>query len=510
MLPDEPFIKAFAARFRGRVSAYGRYYDGPDKKVKTLSEPLPPAAWADHLDGKGPYLGVIPIREDNTASFGAIDVDDDGVDHHELEAQIVGMRLPLVVCRSKSGGAHLYLFTTESVPAATIIEALKKFRQTLGRQKNANGMPVEIFPKQARLTPGQTGNWINLPYYNHENTNRYAVTGGRQLDLIEFLTHAKERSVSPRKLLEHVDASMGPFGDGPSCLQTLHLQGFPAGGRNSGLLNVGIYFKIKDEHNWEEHLREYNSEIEEPLDENELGQIIRNLTNHDYCFTCKNHPIEAVCQKKQCKTQTYGIGYFAKQQRLASLPTLEKLVKVNTDPPRYRVNINGVEVPCSLEEIQAPLKFKNLVFSKLNKVMTPPKQHEWDELLQELVDKMTEEDAPEEAGGPGLLVLYLQDFLQSRRKSDSVDDVLLGRAAIDDADGRVYFTATAFQDFLQRRNFRRYDIHEVYNLLKDRTGLQFGNRTLKGSVLSLWSVPEPKDDQSEPFAYPAARAQPIY
>ena len=65
--------------------------------------------YQDHLDGKDPALGVIPINENNSCRWGCIDVDEYNLDHKKLAASIKSHKFPLVMFRSKSGGAHLFL-----------------------------------------------------------------------------------------------------------------------------------------------------------------------------------------------------------------------------------------------------------------------------------------------------------------------------------------------------------------------------------------------------------------
>jgi hypothetical protein len=518
--PD--LVARFAAAFHGRASAHGRFivHDGK-KTVKTLESPPPDDAYEKHLTGvgismptiapAGASLGIIPIREDDTCFFGVVDVDDDGVDHFELEAKIVAHSLPLVVCRSRSGGAHLFCFLREAVSAALMMDVLKKFRSVLGLEKNPNGTPTEIFPKQAKVPVGGTGNWINLPYLDHENTNRYAVTGQRALSLEEFLELTLARSVSEIDLLNWADPALGPFKDGPPCLQSWHKQGCPEGGRNNALLNVGIFFRASQPGVWQDQLRNYNDAMESPLDHNELEQIVRNLEHHDgYVYTCKQHPIEPLCAKKPCKKQTFGIMFFGKKKRIEALPELSELVMIDTDPPRYEIKVNNTVIPCSLDQVLSPIQFCRLVFQHLRMVLDPPRPHEWNELLRPLTETITIRSAPKEASDSGLCLVYLRDFLQSRHKSDSVEDVLLGRAAIDPTTKRVYFRGTDFMAFLQRRQFRRYGMHDLYTTLVSEAAMTTEERILKGARASLWSVPEPDDDQTESFDHPAVRAASNY
>ncbi len=500
---DAQLVRQFAAAFAGHTGAYGRYDEATgQKRVKTLQEPIPPDAYLKHLLGEGPYLGVIPIRADSTCYFGAIDIDDDGIDLHELEAKVIEHQLPLVVCRSKSGGAHLYCFLREPVAAQLLVDCLKKWKAVLGHEKNANGQPVEIFPKQVRLAAGQIGNWINLPYYKHEETNRYAVRDHQALPLADFLAHAVTRSADETTLRAWADPALGPFADGPPCLQHLHANGFPEGSRNTGLLNVGIFLRLRTPSGWEDALVEYNAGLPAPVADLELRQIIKNLTRHDYVYTCSQYPLEPNCQKKPCKHQLYGIGHFIKEARLAALPELGHLVKIKTEPPRYRITVNGSPLQLSADQLQLGGLFKRAVFEQLSVVMPVPTAKEWDDVLRKLTAEQVEEAAPLEAGDRGLLLLLLNDFLILRLKADEEGDILRG---LPWASGlRVYFRATDFLGFLQRRTFRAFETSEIYTILTDAAGLTYDTRTIKGATVKLWSVPEPTDEQSDAFDFPVS------
>ena len=75
--------------------------------AKTISRGAPLLAWEEHLAGGPKGLGAIPLLDDGvSAQWAAIDIDDNQIDHTYLEEKMVELGLPLVVCRSKSGGAH--------------------------------------------------------------------------------------------------------------------------------------------------------------------------------------------------------------------------------------------------------------------------------------------------------------------------------------------------------------------------------------------------------------------
>ena len=114
----------FKKIFTGLDSAYGTYkINGTNENNKqtgkgaVIRQPPTDALWQKHLDGVEPSLGIIPIRADNTCTWGAIDVDQYPLDLTAFITKVRQLALPLVVFRSKSGGAHAYAFTKAPVPA---------------------------------------------------------------------------------------------------------------------------------------------------------------------------------------------------------------------------------------------------------------------------------------------------------------------------------------------------------------------------------------------------------
>ena len=138
-------MKTFSKLFEGRHDAYGQYVTG--KKVRgklqgkawTESKLVTKDLYREHLNGKV-GLGIVPLMEDGFCLFGAIDIDDYSLDLNKLESKLKD--LPLILCRTKSGGAHLYLFAKEPISAIIFREKLFEFSLALGHSS------TEIFPKQ--------------------------------------------------------------------------------------------------------------------------------------------------------------------------------------------------------------------------------------------------------------------------------------------------------------------------------------------------------------------------
>src|SRR5210317_486397 len=179
--------------FKGLESAYGQTKltnelraDGKNEvRSFTIKKPVTDELWENHLKGTEPALGIIPINEDNNCRWGCIDIDTYPFDHLKLIKRIREKNFPLITFRSKSGGAHVFLFTKEFVPASLIRQKLQMMASDLGFSK------AEIFPKQSTIKAdrGDVGNFLNMPYHGGDRTTRYAIDdNGNSLTIEKFVT----------------------------------------------------------------------------------------------------------------------------------------------------------------------------------------------------------------------------------------------------------------------------------------------------------------------------------
>src|SRR6267143_5441300 len=157
-------IKLLMELFDGLRTAHGIFsperFEGKKHvgKAATVRESVEEKHWLSHLEGKI-GLGIIPINEQSECKWACIDIDDYDLDWDILLGDI--KNTPLVCCRSKSGGAHLFLFTSEFVSARVIRNYLRNLVGTIGLSTS------EIFPKQDFIYAdrGDVGNWLNIPYF---------------------------------------------------------------------------------------------------------------------------------------------------------------------------------------------------------------------------------------------------------------------------------------------------------------------------------------------------------
>ena len=184
----------FQELFTGLQRGYGILHaDGTTYKY-VKGQPTP-ELYQQHLEGKI-SLGIVPITDKGNCKFGALDFDDhkkdknniQKFDYNRLLEKIKFLNLPLTVCKSKSGGAHCYLFLNTYYSASDVRHILKKFEYALGYERDS----VEIFPKQEKLAPTENGNFINLPY--HKGNSRVMLDSeGKSLKLTEALEYAPLR-----------------------------------------------------------------------------------------------------------------------------------------------------------------------------------------------------------------------------------------------------------------------------------------------------------------------------
>ena len=191
----------FKEIFQGNQGAYGvmRLTGKTTEKGKAIAKafierhPVTDKLWEEHIAGKDPALGIIPINENNKCKWGCIDVDIYNLDHLSIMREIKGHGFPLVTFRSKSGGAHLFLFSKEFIPASLMQSKLKAMAEVLGYGDS------EIFPKQTEIIAerGDVGNFLNLPYHGGIRGMRYTFeAGGKAASLESFYSIYDEWALS--------------------------------------------------------------------------------------------------------------------------------------------------------------------------------------------------------------------------------------------------------------------------------------------------------------------------
>lgn len=461
------YLAHFAAIFQGHENAYGIYEYGDtiraDGKLKgkgtTFREKLLPSHWNDHLNGTK-QLGIIPINENSLSRFGAIDIDDYEVNRERLNKLIVEHKLPLIQFRSKSGGAHLFIFTNEHVPAALIQQKLKEIAAFLGYGN------AEVFPKQTQLLKdrGDVGGWINMPYFNSHSSDRYALNAStnQQLKTNEFLDYIKTFFLSADQLQNlHIETSK-EFTDGPPCLQHLVMKGFPEGTRNNGLFNLALYAKKVNPDKWKVMTEDYNTKYLSPqLSPEEVLTVISSVDKRDYKYTCKQQPLCMFCNATLCRSRKHGIG------NSTEMPIFNSLTKIESEPPVWFMDVDGGgRLELTTEDLQTPLKIQRKCLDAMNIMIPLAERKFWQTVIAELLQNLTVVTVPKEATPRGLLMQLLEEFCTTRSADGDNPECLL-RGLVYNHAGRHHFRINDFIEYLNRKRFDELSRNSILTTLRD-------------------------------------------
>ena len=324
--------------------------DSDKNKIKPNYEwagrPLTIADYKDHLLGKI-SIGIQPCRLNKTAQFGCIDIDPPNYGEFKIE-KYLGLfqqfKLPLVPILSKSGGLHCYLFLKEPIPAIDLIDGLKAFLLPLGLKPT-----TEIFPKQKELKEDEKGdikpgNFINLPYYNNGDTNRYALDkNNSKLDIQQFLKVAQESKISKEELdalveQTHHNILLGTdpeFSDGPPCLALCSKHKLDDG-RDRFMYNYMVFAKKKYKEQWPDQVSKANyNYLETPWDKAKLDTKIKAWKGETAGHTCYEEPIKDKCMRSLCYKKPFGIA----SDTISVFPSITNFQIIKYIEPEYRFNV---------------------------------------------------------------------------------------------------------------------------------------------------------------------------
>lgn len=493
--------------------------------AETVRKPVTLALWEQHLAGKRP-LGVVPIRKNSSCSWGSIDIDEYDVEFLTLIEKIDRDKLPLVPCRSKSGGLHLFLFVTEPVEASEVRGALQNVAAQLGLADS------EIFPKQTQVLSdrGDVGNWIVMPYYGDTYGNKLKEqvgvkkTGAEQT-LREFLDLAESRRIPPAELAALAVARSvggrksgggkkttgdgskpprGPFSDGPPCLEHLVAGGANLGdGRKRALFMMGVYFKRADPSGWQDKVDEANRlHMKPPLAAEEVTGVTRSLERRDYEYTCKVDPMKDHCHSAKCRTRKFGVG------KGGEYPVISGLSKMSIEPAIWFVDVMDTRLMLSSLELQNYQLFHRACMERGNKCFRAMAQKDWLAVLSEAMENVVSVEAPPDAGAEGQFLELLEEFCTNRRRGTKQEDLLRGVPFEDDETGRYYFRLQDFDEHVNRKGVRDLTRGKITQRIRDLGGAHdFFN--VKGRGVNVWWVERSRLSQTPQLDVPEIKKSPI-
>ena len=488
-------IEKFASIFDGLKEAYGYFKiekTGSNGKAQgkagVTREPRTKELWENHLLGNSMGIGIIPINEDNCCKWGCIDIDQYPLDHKVLVQKIRKLKLPLVVCRSKSGGAHCFLFATEWVEARDMQKALQHMSSALGYGES------EIFPKQVKLhlDRGDVGNFLNLPYYDAENGLRYAfLDDGTSASIDEFYELYDKHVQTPEEVVKLQvvgNKETDLLNDGPPCLQILCKAKISEGGRNNGLFNIGVYLRKAYPDSWESEILKYNMDfLSPPLPLPEVNVVAKQVERKDYAYKCSDAPINANCNKDLCRTRKFGIG------AAVAGATIANLRKYNSVPPVWFMDVNGEPLELDTEALMNQMQFQKACMEQLNFMPRSMAKQQWESRISTLLTEMKDNESAiievaQDASISGQFYDYLEEFCRHQQQAQDKEEILLRRPWTDEDSDITFFRLKDFEGFLRKNKFFEYKSHKIAQRLRDINGESVVLK-IKGRAVRVWQIP---------------------
>lgn len=495
-------VVRFKTLFTGNPSAYGVYSLKGDKPASfTKTNPVSHKEYEHHLKYNTVGLGVIPVIDSDTSGFGVLDFDNhhekDGIDLIGLAKRIKDLNLPLVLCRSKSGGAHAFLFGSAPLNTRVLRQTLKKFA---GRLRGFGELDVEIFPKQERVDKDSPGNWINLPYFDAHDTHRYAIINGQKASLEEFLDMAEKKAITTQNLIKlNGDA----HAEAPPCIEFFLNTVTGEGQRNILLFHFGVYAKRAFPESWQQVVATFNAEnFKNPLDHDECQSVINSLSKEkaeEYRYKCKEDICKSVCKSEVCVKRKYGITETDQSQLLlSSIPGIGVLRKYNMTPPRYELEIQGSTLAFTSAEILDFRQFKRVMFEKLDIVLKPIKNEKWLEILRLMMEKIDHVDVPEDASQIGLIRQEILEFIKKANLKDEGlnrekrSKILTGNPIVikrKDGVRFVVFKGGAFRQYIANKRYGSLKIYDLWDAARSLGVSAFKVRCGTHTPIAVWGVP---------------------
>jgi hypothetical protein len=479
-------IERFKDIFTGLERAHGvtkvGHSNGNGTKVQGKSfikrDTVTDELWQNHLQGVE-SLGIIPINDDNQCQWGCIDIDSyAGFDHKKLVNKIKNLDLPLIVCRSKSGGAHVFLFTDNYVTAKLMQDKLTQIKAVLGYSGS------EVFPKQTELkSEDDTGNFLNLPYFNGDDTTRYAFNNlGEAVNLESFFELYNFTKITSEKLEElQIKRPESEFDDGPPCIESL-TQNKLEDGRDRLMYQYIIYAKKKWPENWQDKIFEFNYKyFKIPLDQKIITGKIKNNEKNDFHYKCNEEPMCNVCDKTLCRTRKFGIG------QEIMFPNLTDLQIIDLEDPYYYMNVDGQRLKLeSVKHLRQQSLFQESCMVQLKFRPPTQKEKDWVFIINQLLNNAEITEPAEGLRTEDQLQNHLQEYCLNRVSLDSKED--LPRGGTWTNNGYHHFVFDKFyHNHLMRR---RWDLgySRTAEMLREKCGCE--DKRIGKNKLSVYVVKE--------------------
>ena len=512
-------LEKFINIFEGADEFYGqaRRIDNP-RSVKvevdatTIKKPVTKDLWQKHLDGVGPQLGIAPLKKDGTCKWGAIDIDKNNYDYEELLNKIRKLKLPLIMFRSKSGRAHVYMFMKKFQEAENVKHVMKKFAAKIG----VADILDRIYPMQTNMDNVAYGSWLNMPYFNYEEGSTYAYTDDfedatieqffemhdkyAQEDLTEFLQEELEpvKKTKKQKLKTLQDfflpCTKNALRDGGGKIKTAnrndllhHIYSWCKNSMEKGVKKIPEF----STYDAKQLLIYFNKNyLDEPLEEKEINNTILKSENKEYNYLCKRPEIKKFCDVGACTRHICGITPEKALEVAKAEEAMGPIVEYQSNPPMFfehtevkrgkemkliRVEMSGSEL------IEKEKWVRKLADAGLfpHPAILDMKAKEFQAMQYVRLEKKVAEIAEEEADMDYEFKMLVYDFIRKQTVSFEKRALLENACYVDEKTHNLDFKITDFMEFL-----RSMRINEPMRRITYKLKHVMGAKKINGDVIN--------------------------
>ncbi|RUM18552.1 hypothetical protein EFD56_13875 [Rhizobium phaseoli] len=424
--------------FRGAEERHGTYdqtrlrlvgskmemKDASGNGPRDLGGPPTPELWEQHLAGTRP-LGISPLREDGMCRWGVVDIDvyGGGLDHGALAGKIRRAELPLVLTRSKSGGAHLWLFATQWLAQTTMNAALVAMADRLGHAE------AETYPPATGV-----GNWINMPAW--AGTERCGVkAGGLDMTVAEFIAVAEENRQPPQAIAA-LAASRKATADKEAASATTSARVLRKLTERAAEIAGMIDGRKRALHDTAFLFGKYvlKGRIDEAT---VVGRLVaagvEARLEHHIAESHVRNGLEARLRKRgQDDDDADDDGRF---------PEIEKIVIITGhDEPMWRVTVADYgDITLPSREVWKNDLFNLRCAERLRVGFKRLSVNAWADRLNVALRVAESEAAPRDESPEYVFRMALQDFCFDRHMADVLEEIVLGKPYHDDDNDKIWF-----------------------------------------------------------------------
>jgi hypothetical protein len=480
--------------------------------------------WQKHLDGVGSQLGIAPLKKDGTCKWGAIDIDKNNYDYQELLNKIRKLKLPLIMFRSKSGRAHVYMFMKNFHEAEEVKHVMKKLAAKIG----VADILDRIYPMQTNMDNVEYGSWLNMPYFDYEEGSTYAYTDDfedatleqffemhekyAQEDLTEFLQEEVESVTKPKKIKQKtiedffLPCTINALKDGGGKIKTANrndlLHHIFSWCKNS--MEKGIK-KIPEFSNFDakQLLHYFNKNyLDEPLEEKEINNTILKSENKEYNYLCRRPDIKRFCDPSACTRHICGITPEKALEIANAKEAMGHIVEYKSNPPMFFEHTevkDGKEMKLIRVEMSgSELINKEKWVNKLADAAQFPhpaildmKPKEFTLMQYSRLEKKVVEEAPEEADVDYEFKMLVYEFIRKQTVSFEKHALLDNACYVDRKTHELHFKISDLMSYLKTMKINEpirritYKLKQVLNA-KKTNGDVYNDITKKRVSCPTW------------------------